>query len=119
MKLQQCIQQHTSIGFRGSIIDDFDPFIADFTNLLTTVYSDRAEAWVSKSNQLVQNENEWSDTRGSIAIVLGFFIKNLPDSIRSRVGVGPVCTSLVNLLENVDASVRSRGAQALSLLKDI
>jgi hypothetical protein len=117
--LKELINKHTSKGYRGNIIDDFEPFVSDITKFLIKLHPNRAEAWVSKSNQLVQNDNEWPDTRGSIAIILGNFIASLPSSIRSRVGVGPVCTSLVALLENDNASVRSRGALALSLLKDL
>jgi hypothetical protein len=117
--LKQIIDDHTSKGYRGNIIDDFDPFISTVTKKLTSLHPNRAEAWVSKSNQLVQNDSEWSDSRGSIAMILGSFVASLPNSIRSRVGVGPVCTSLVKLLESDDASVRARGALALSLLKDL
>ena len=111
--LKELINKHTSKGYRRNIIDDFEPFVSDITKFLIKLHPNRAEAWVSKSNQLVQNDNEWPDTRGSIAIILGNFIASLPSSIRSRVGVGPVCTSLVALLENDNASVRSRGALAL------
>jgi hypothetical protein len=117
--LENVLNKHTNAGHRGSSIDDYDPFLDEFIGAALKLYPGRAEAWVSKSKQLVSAEFEWPGVRGSAATVLGKFMAYLDPSVKSRVNVGGICTALTALLGNEDAGVRSRGALSLALLKNL
>ena len=117
--LLEIVNKYSHSGHRGASIDDFDPFIEDFIGVIIKLHPNRAEAWVSKSKQLVSAEIEWPDVRGCAAIVLARFVSYLEPSVKTRVNLSGVCSSLTELLRDEDGGVRSRGAQSLAFLKSL
>lgn len=106
--------------FQKHLIEDgnlhYGEFMNDLSRLIIADYTDKMNFYVMGCVTFFKSN--WPDVRANAALFVGFLLGNLNKEERNSVSLDHVCSALVVLLKDPSASVRSRAAEAMSLLYD-
>ncbi|XP_066933993.1 maestro heat-like repeat-containing protein family member 1 [Clytia hemisphaerica] len=94
----------------------YGEFMNDLSRLIITDYEDKVNFYVMGCVTFFKSN--WEDIRSNAALFVGFLLGNLKSSQREIVSTAHVCNALVVLLKDPSGKVRSKAAEAMSLLYD-
>eukprot|EP00049_Salpingoeca_infusionum_P022643 m.7920 g.7920 ORF g.7920 m.7920 type:complete len:1638 (-) comp5302_c0_seq1:139-5052(-) len=93
----------------------FGEFVNGLTRVLIEEFGDKV-SFYSMSTVDSFFKSDWAEIRANAAIFSGFLLGNLPKEKRRDITKQHVCGELIRLLQDPSADVRSKAAEAMSLL---
>jgi len=106
--------------FQKHLIEDgnlhYGEFMNDLSRLMISDYLDKMNFYIMACISFFKSN--WDDIRANAALFVGFLLGNLKKESRHSISIDHCCSALVVLLKDPSPSVRSRAAEAISLLHD-
>eukprot|EP00794_Sanderia_malayensis_P004075 gene4075-4629_t len=106
--------------FQKHLIEGGHLHYGEFTNnlarLIIADFPDKVNFYVMSCVSFLKSS--WADIRANSATLAGFLLGNLSDSVKETVSKQHVCSALIMLLKDASPKVRSKAAEAMSLLFD-
>ena len=94
----------------------YGEFMNDLSRLIISDHLDKVNFYVMGCVSFFKSN--WADIRANAALFVGYLLGNLKKEGRENVSSEHACSALVMLLKDPSPSVRSRAAEAMSLLYD-
>ncbi|XP_047135268.1 maestro heat-like repeat-containing protein family member 1 isoform X1 [Hydra vulgaris] len=106
--------------FQKHLIEDgnlhYGEFINDLSRLIIADHVDKMNFYVMGCVSFFKSN--WPEIRANAALFIGFLLGNLKKNQRETISIEHICSALVVLIKDPSPLVRSRAAEAISLLYD-